>query len=172
VTLAPQPTALTVAQNESFEIRVVLSSQVPVSHLPIEVLFDSGRLRFDNERAGALLESGAPTETLSKVAVAGRAVLGASRLGQVPGVTGEGVVLRLFFTALAPGTAAIVLSDARPLGPDLVERNVVYSPATALVTILSSGGPAGATSEGAVGVPGPEAAEDASLPAADEDGGQ
>ncbi|HVS63012.1 MAG TPA: secretin N-terminal domain-containing protein [Thermoanaerobaculia bacterium] len=160
VTLSPQPTALTVSQNDSFELRILLSSEVPVSHLPIEVLFDSARLRFDNERSGALLESGAETETLSKVATAGRVILGASRLGQVPGVTGEGVVLRIFFTALQPGTAAIVLSDARPLGPDLVERNVVYSPALAVVTILGSAAgedsvqpppvrPAGGSPEGA-----------------------
>jgi hypothetical protein len=140
VTLSVQPNVLTVAQDASFEVRIALATEVPVSHLPIEVLFDSVRLRFDNERSGALLQDGAESETLSKVAAPGRVVLGASRLGPVPGVTGEGIFLRLFFKALQPGAAAIVLNAARPLGPDLVERNVLYSPAIALVTVLEPGG--------------------------------
>ncbi|HVS13363.1 MAG TPA: cohesin domain-containing protein, partial [Thermoanaerobaculia bacterium] len=143
VTLSPQPATLTVDEGASFEIRLAIASQVQVSHLPTEIRFDATRLRFDNERSTPFFDAGATTETLTKVIEPGRLVLGASRLGAVSGVSGEGVVLRLFFKALAAGLATIELTEVRPLGPDLAQRSVEYSPRTVAVTILPPDGPDG-----------------------------
>jgi general secretion pathway protein D len=143
VTLLPQPASVTVDEGGSFEIRLAIASEVPVSHLPTEIRFDATRLRFDNEKSTPYFDAGATTETLTKVIEPGRLVLGASRLGAVPGVSGEGVVLRLFFKALSAGAASIELTEARPLGPDLAQRAVAYSPRTVIVTILPPDGPGG-----------------------------
>jgi len=119
VELSMVPGSLTVAPGDTFEVTVEARALAPVSHLPLTLVFDPEVVAVESVEAGDFLGSPDATEILTDGSKAGRLVVGASRLGQVPGVGGTGPLLRVVFRAVAPGDAALGFDHARALDAGL-----------------------------------------------------
>jgi len=68
-------------------------------------------LRFDTATEGTFLNAGAMTSFQVSSAQAGRVVVGLTRLGPVAGLSGEGVLLTLRFTATGAGSGELRFSN-------------------------------------------------------------
>jgi hypothetical protein len=80
-----------------------------------DLRFPSGVLQFVRATAGETLGGGAVQAALSGP---GNLVVGASRLGEVPGIEGSGVLLTLEFTAIAAGEGAFSFARNSAYDPD------------------------------------------------------
>jgi general secretion pathway protein D len=112
------PTPATVAPGESFTLTLRVESSRPVSHLPVTLRFDPRLLELEAVSEGRFLGP----ENVAKIIAAskpGRMVLGASRLGDVAGVTGKGVLAKLRFRALAEGEAVVAFEKGKALDAEL-----------------------------------------------------
>jgi type II secretory pathway component GspD/PulD (secretin) len=127
VWLAPQQ--LAVAPGDLFEVRVQAAASLPLSHLPLALGFDPKVLAVEKVEAGTFLGPAGQAEVLADGSRAGELLLGASRLGQVPGVTGSGTVARITFKALAAGRSALGFLEGRALNPQLLPLAVIVEPA-------------------------------------------
>ncbi len=108
-------------------VAVRAHADAAVSHLPITLRFDPGRLEVVAVNRGDFLGPTGVASVLSNTERPGHAVLAPSRLGQRPGVTGEGEVARIRFRALREGVARIRFADAAALDRDLGELAVARS---------------------------------------------
>ncbi|MEM7049418.1 MAG: secretin N-terminal domain-containing protein [Acidobacteriota bacterium] len=113
------PRWLTVLPGDVFEVRVQAEAARPISHLPLALSFDSEVLALEKIEAGDFLGGASEAEVLADSSQAGRVVIGASRLGAVPGVEGQGTVARLTFRALGEGPAWVDFLDAEAMDPQL-----------------------------------------------------
>lgn len=84
-----------------------------------DLRFPAAVLQYVRATPGPLLEGGS---VQAAVSASGNLVVGASRLGEVPGVDGSGVLLTLEFNAIAAGEGALSFarnsafdSDGRPI---------------------------------------------------------
>ncbi len=127
VWLAPQQ--LAVAPGELFEVRVQAAASLPLAHLPIALGFDPKVLAVEKVEAGTFLGPAGQAEVLADSSRPGELLLGASRLGQVPGVTGTGTVARITFKALAAGRSALGFLESRALNPQLLPLALNVEPA-------------------------------------------
>ena len=114
------PRSLAVEPGDVFDLRLQASAVQPVSHLPLTLTFDPEVLVVERVEAGGFLGATSQSQVLSDTSTAGRLVIGASRLGSIPGVEGEGMVAQITFRALAPGRADLAFSQGVALGPDLL----------------------------------------------------
>jgi general secretion pathway protein D len=114
--LVPQPAA--VAPGDSFTVTLRVESTQPVSHLPVTLRFDPRLLEIETVDEGRFL---GPDNVAKILAAArpGRMVLGASRLGDVAGVTGAGVLAKIRFRALAEGEAVVAFEKGKALDAEL-----------------------------------------------------
>lgn len=112
------PETLSVAPGDTFEVTLSARALAPVSHVPVTVGFDPEVLAVERVEAGSFLGSPDATEVLSDASTPGRLVLGASRLGEVPGVAGEGPVVRVVFRAVGRGAGALRFESASALDSD------------------------------------------------------
>jgi general secretion pathway protein D len=121
VQLRLAPRQLVVAPGDRFEVRVEVSALAAISHLPFALAFDPAVLAVEKIEAGDFLGTpgGGTAEVLSDASHAGEVVVGASRIGKVPGVAGQGLVARVTFRALAAGSTAVAIRGAKALGPQL-----------------------------------------------------
>ncbi len=101
------PGRLTVSPGDTFEVRVQAEAGRPVSHLPLSLSFDPAVLAVEKVDAGDFLGGAGEARVMSDSGRAGSLVIGASRLGQVPGVKGTGTLARITFRALASGTSEL-----------------------------------------------------------------
>jgi general secretion pathway protein D len=101
------PAQLTVSPGDTFEVRVQADAGLPVSHLPLSLSFDPAVLSVEAVDPGDFLGAAGESQVLSDAGRAGALVIGASRLGQRPGVKGSGTVARITFRALAAGKTAL-----------------------------------------------------------------
>ena len=119
-----------------------VESARPVSHLPVTLRFDPRLLEVETVDQGGFLGP----EKVAKILAAarpGRMILGASRLGDVAGVSGTGVLATVRFRALAEGEAVVAfekgkaldaeLRPLRPLATRSARINISYADATAAV---------------------------------------
>ena len=97
------PGKLSVSAGDTFEVRVQAEAGKAVSHLPLSFSFDPEVLAVERVDAGTFLGGSGEAQVMSDSGRAGALVIGASRLGQVPGVKGKGTVARITFRALKPG---------------------------------------------------------------------
>ncbi len=102
-----------------FEVRLVVEAGKPVSHLPITLSWDPARLELDEVRAGGFLGSASEAQVLTDSSRPGRLVVGASRLGEAPGITGGGVAAEVAFRAVALGEAWVRFERAKALSAGL-----------------------------------------------------
>lgn len=97
------PARLSVSPGDRFEILVQATAGQPISHLPLALQFDPAVLAVEKVEAGDFLGKTGEAQVLSDHSRPGSLVLGASRLGQVPGIRGRGTVARITFRAVAAG---------------------------------------------------------------------
>ncbi len=138
VALALVPQATSVGLADRFEVDLVVETTTAVSHLPATIEFDPSRLAIEAVVAGGFLGGVGAAQVVADTSVPGRVVLGASRLGDLPGVAGRGVVARLRFRALAPGAASVRLAAHRVMDKELDEIASVAT-ADAGVEVLAAG---------------------------------
>ena len=135
--LAPQ--AVAVAAGDLFEVRLQAASTIPLSHLPVALAFDPKVLAVEKVEAGTFLGPRGQAEVLADHSRPGELLLGASRLGELPGVTGNGTVARVTFKALAAGRSRIAFLESRALNPQLLPLAVAAEPAEVRVTPAGRG---------------------------------
>ncbi len=107
-----------VAPGDGFTVTLRVESARPVSHLPMILKYDPRLLEVEKIDEGRFLGR----ETVAKILVAtepGRLILGASRLGDVAGVSGKGVLARIRFRALAEGQAVVAFEKRKALDAEL-----------------------------------------------------
>ena len=110
------PRNLKVNAGESFVVKVQASADKPISHLPLSLSYDPGALAVEQVERGSF-----PVEAqiLADASRPGEIVLGASRMGEVPGVTGQGTVARITFRAVRSGATRIDFSRTQALDAEL-----------------------------------------------------
>lgn len=119
------PGALGVASGDTFELRVDADAKVPLSHLPLVITYNSQVVEPTSWVRGPLLGGDGEAELLGAVSAPGRLLLGASRLGDRPGVQGTGTVAVITFQAKKAGSATIRLERPKALGPALEDLQPV-----------------------------------------------
>ena len=119
VALALASSVASVAPGETFEVAVVVDARVPVAHLPAMLAYDPALLAVERVEAGDFLGGGDAAEVLADTSTPGEIVLGASRLGERPGVAGHGRLARVVFRALASGTATVRFAAQRAMDAEL-----------------------------------------------------
>jgi len=112
-------------EGEEFEVAIDADAAQPVSHLPLALSFDAERLAVVRVEGGAFLGSGQQSKVLSDFSRPGELLLGASRLGDLPGVAGKGQVARVVFRALKAGPADLSWTVVRALDPALKDIGTV-----------------------------------------------
>ncbi|HSS76558.1 MAG TPA: cohesin domain-containing protein, partial [Thermoanaerobaculia bacterium] len=112
------PGRLTVSPGDTFEVRVQADAGLPVSHLPLSLSFDPAVLSVEAVDPGSFLGAASESQVLSDSSRPGALVIGASRLGQRPGVKGAGIVARVTFRAVAAGRTDLGF-DAKALDSGL-----------------------------------------------------
>jgi hypothetical protein len=95
-------------------VEVTIAARREIGHTPFHVKFDPSVLRFESADEGDFLAAdGNETVFLTSVSGGGDAVVvGLSRLGQGPGVTGAGELCRLHFVAVGSGSAGLAFARA------------------------------------------------------------
>lgn len=121
VRLALTPTRVAVAPGETFAVELAVETTLAVSHLPATLAYDAERLAVESVVAGDFLGGDRAAQVLADTSMPGEVVLGASRLGDRPGVAGRGSVARVVFRALAPGAARIGIAAQRVMDRELAE---------------------------------------------------
>ena len=109
----------TARAGEEVTVRLIADSAIPVSHLPEALRFDPEALEVVRVEGGDFLGAGGEAQVLSDYSRPGELLLGASRLGERPGVTGRGVVATIVFRALRDGQTTIEWDVTQALGGDL-----------------------------------------------------
>lgn len=101
--------------------RVVVKLEVDahreLSHLPFQLRYDANALRLVNWTPGTALGPKGTAEVLAYEAEPGLLLVGASRLGDGPGVLGTGVVLELELEVLEATRSVVTIDKLRALGP-------------------------------------------------------
>ncbi|HYL04446.1 MAG TPA: cohesin domain-containing protein [Thermoanaerobaculia bacterium] len=101
------PRQLRVSAGDQFEVAVQVSAERAISHLPLTLSFDPALLAVAAVAPGDFLGDQGKAEVLADFSRPGEVVVGASRLGDQPGVTGAGTLVRVTFRALAAGSALV-----------------------------------------------------------------
>jgi len=138
VRLALEPAVASLAAGDLFTVDLVVDTRVPVSHLPVTIAFDAAVLAVEGVDAGDFLGAAGAAEVMADSSTPGTLVLGASRLGQFPGVAGRGTVARITFRALARGATSLRFAARRVLDPGLLEVAGVAT-ADAAVEVRAAG---------------------------------
>jgi len=119
------------------EISVRVRAGVPVSHLPTTLRFAADRMEVVRVVAGEFLGSSSVATVMSDTSEPGRLLLGASRLGDRPGVAGEGEVVKITVKPLLEGPLRIRITDTSVLSPDLEELD--FSRSGILLNVVPPG---------------------------------
>jgi general secretion pathway protein D len=120
VALRLVPGRLQVEAGDEFELRLEATAGTPLSHLPLVLTFDPRVLEVTGWERGGLLGGVGEVELLAAEQEPGKLLVGVSRLGELPGVTGKGIAAVLRFRAKQPGRATVALLRPKAMGPGLV----------------------------------------------------
>jgi general secretion pathway protein D len=110
------PRNLKVNPGERFVVKVQASSDRPISHLPLSLSYDPAALVVEQVERGSFPGE---AQILADASRPGEVVLGASRMGEVPGVTGQGTVALITFRAIRSGSTRIDFSRSRAMDAEL-----------------------------------------------------
>jgi general secretion pathway protein D len=138
VRLRLTPQRLRVAQGETFTLQVQASAARPVSHLPIELSFDPALLVVEGVEPGGFLGASGTAQVLADSSHRGELTIGASRVGELPAVSGDGTVATVTFRALATGSARVGFVRTQAL--DAALRPVLPLRTEAATVLVSRGG--------------------------------
>jgi general secretion pathway protein D len=131
--LVPRPAV--VAPGDSFTVTLEVESARQVSHLPVTLRYDPRLLEVEKVEEGEFLGP----EQVAKILAAsrpGRMILGASRLGDIPGVVGSGVLAKVGFRALEEGEAVVAFEKGKALDAQLRPlRPLVTEPARIAISL-------------------------------------
>ena len=119
VTIRLKPSRRSIGVGDRFEVAIQVDAGQPVSHLPITLEYNDKRLQVLDVWGGDFLGSGRESQFLSEYSEPGRIVIGASRLGERPGVRGRGTVAYIRFRAIAEGRAPIRFEKGPGPGRDV-----------------------------------------------------
>src|SRR5882724_821494 len=133
VDLWVNPKGVEVAPGDRFAVRIEANALDPVSHLPLTLSYDPKVLAIEKVEPGDFLGAPGTAQVLSDITHSGRIVIGASRMGTVPGVAGHGTVAILNFRALAPGKSRLALAESKALDGKLKAMPVSSRPADVTV---------------------------------------
>ena len=137
VALRLVPGRLEVEPGDEFEIELETTAAKPLSHLPLVLRFDPQVLEVTGWEPGPLLGGEGEVELLAAESEPGRLVLGLSRLGDQPGVTGKGTAAVLRFRARRTGQATLSLLQPKAMGPAL-ERLAPVTASSSRITVRSA----------------------------------
>jgi general secretion pathway protein D len=110
------PRNLKVNPGQSFVVKVQASADRPISHLPLSLSYDPAALAVEQVERGTFPFD---AQILADASRPGEVVLGASRMGEVPGVTGQGTVAWITFRAVRSGSTQIGFSRSKALDAEL-----------------------------------------------------
>ncbi|MEA2694342.1 MAG: ral secretion pathway protein, partial [Acidobacteriota bacterium] len=127
------PKGVEVAPGDRFTVRLEANALDPVSHLPLTLSYDPKVLAVEKVEPGDFLGAKGTAQVLADTSHAGRVVIGASRLGAVPGVAGHGTVAVVTFRALIPGKSRLGLDESKALDRKLRAMAVSARPADVTV---------------------------------------
>lgn len=119
IQLSFAPQALRATVGDSFEARLDIRAQTPLSHLPLRLQYDPERIEVTAVRAGSFLGDQSEVSLMTDDSTPGTVIVGLSRLGDRAGVAGRGHLLALEIRAVGPGQATIAVERAKPKGPEL-----------------------------------------------------
>ena len=131
------PAAAMATVGDTFDLRLDADAHAPLSHLPLILVYDPNVVEPVNWQRGDLLGGDGEAELLGAVSSPGKLLLGVSRLGDRPGVTGHGPVVLVTFKAKAAGTTTIRLQQPKAMGPAL-EALTPVAASTAKVRITAA----------------------------------
>ena len=118
---APVPIIHIVPQNQSISLGEKFPLEIRadnVSYLfatPFYLLYDTNFLKFDSAAEGTFLNQNnmdSTTFLFSNDSTRGRITIGLTRLGQVPGVSGSGLLMTVYFGAINKGASNIDFANA------------------------------------------------------------
>ena len=115
VEISLQPTKRRLGVGDTFDVAVTIEASQQVSHLPITLLYNDKRLQVLDVWSGDFIGDKKESQFLSEFSESGRIVLGASRLGNRPGVQGRGTVAFIKFRAVAEGRAVVKFEKGKAL---------------------------------------------------------
>ena len=118
--MAFDPAYLSASRGQDFTVSVVISGGSGVGSVPFHVGFDPDYVDFVSatRESPFLSQDNAPVFVLATVGPSGREVIvGLSRHGSRPGVSGEGTLIELTFRARQAGSTALRLTDVAVLDP-------------------------------------------------------
>jgi general secretion pathway protein D len=104
-----------VAAGDRLTVAVQVSAQREIAHLPLTLTYDPALLTFESAAPGDFLGAPGTAQVMADASTPGTLVLGASRLGTLPGVSGEGTVALLTFRARAAGASRIAFAKPQAL---------------------------------------------------------
>jgi general secretion pathway protein D len=113
VTFRLDPSVVTSTQGNTFNVNVVLTGGQDVAGVTLQVAYDPKVLQFGQATSGEFLSrDGQPVPIVQRNdAASGTLQIAAQRPPGAPGVSGDGVVLNLMFTAKARGASGIVITS-------------------------------------------------------------
>ena len=114
---------MTTTGTESFTLTLNATSVIDLFGYALDIVFDPTIVALVDAPFGVFLDAEGITVTSQSVEnPVGTLIVGQSRVGAVPGVTGSGVLLTLNFTAVAPGSTTVVMQNTAAIdsnGADL-----------------------------------------------------
>jgi general secretion pathway protein D len=113
------PQQLNVQPGDQFNVAVQVSADRAISHLPLTLSFDPTLLAVAKVAPGEFLGAAGTAEVLSDFSHPGAVVIGASRLGEQPGVIGAGTLVTVTFKALKAGAALVGFAGHQALDSSL-----------------------------------------------------
>lgn len=113
-----EPDDHVVQVGDQFAIDVEIEDAVDVASVGLRLTYDPNVVELVSVEEGEFLgRDGAQTSFQSASAGAGATAIGATRVGDVPGVSGTGVLVRLLFQAVSPGFTEVEISTAAVRNP-------------------------------------------------------
>lgn len=128
------PTTTKIISNQTFTVTINAKDAVDLYGASFDFMFDSDKLRvIEVEEGDFLKQATISTSFLHKIDnEQGRVIIGISRLGQVSGVTGSGILVSIIMKAKSSGTTTLKLSNIK-----LQDSSLDISPWSATQTIIN-----------------------------------
>ncbi|HWZ45984.1 MAG TPA: cohesin domain-containing protein [Candidatus Saccharimonadales bacterium] len=133
-TLRLEPSTATPARGSSFGLSVVLSGGQDISTVPLQIVYDPKIMQFITVSTGDFLaKDGQPVALVHRDDPAAGTLQVMAQRSDLKGVSGEGVVFNMIFTAKAPGSGVIRI--ANPAVKNSQNQVVQFSTTQSAVTI-------------------------------------
>lgn len=105
--------SLTSSTAEAFTLALMASEVTDLFGYGVDITFDPAVVMFDTATMGTFLDGeGITVTTQITEGPVGTLVIGQSRVGAVPGMSGSGTLVSLDFRSVAPGTSTLSTSNA------------------------------------------------------------